>query len=148
MEHQELLNELRGRFTEETVREVVTLHVQLGHPSPQLLAKGLTEQGKDKDVVECAKLYRCGRCLARKRPPLVRVARLTSVGSFNDVVDTDIFFLLWRGKKRKVMVIMVEFSRYEVDAVITKEKAAKEIKILEKKWCSWAGPPKTCLAPT
>ena len=57
-------------------------------------------------------------------------------------MGTDAFLLRWRDTQRKLMVIMGEFSRYEVESAISKEKVALEIRVLENKWRSWAGPPK------
>ena len=45
-------------------------------------------------------------------------------------------------RKRKVIVIIDEYFRYEEDYAISKEKAAKDIKVLEKKLCTWPGPPR------
>ena len=61
---------------------------------------------------------------------------------FNEIVETDVFQIMWRGVKRFIMSILDENSRFEVDVVIRKERAKIEIKVLERHWIQWAGPMK------
>ena len=73
---------------------------------------------------------------------LFKPAKLSLAKSFNDTVDIDVFHLLWNDEKKLILSILDEYSRYEVDAVLTKEDAHEEIQALENSWISWAGPPR------
>ena len=139
IEYSELYTELLNRFEIGVVKWVAKVHDQLGHPSSAALAAALQEMKADELFVQCARLFLCEACLRRQRPKRMRVASLPRASYFNEVVDADTFFLIWKGKKKKIFSIMCENSRYEVDAVIKRELAKNEIKIFEKQWLSWAG---------
>ena len=70
----------------------------------------------------------------------MKVVALPRASYFNEVVETDIFQILWRGKTRLFMPFFDANSRFEVDAVISRERALLETKILERYWLQWAGP--------
>ena len=61
---------------------------------------------------------------------------------FNEVLDTDSMWVIWNKKKYRIMSIMDECSRYEVDVLLPTETASEERKILEEKRINWAGAPR------
>ena len=142
LEFKQFMTELRGSFDDTVIKGVARMHQQLGHPTPERLAAELTDLGYDKDHSSCARRYRCEACLKRKRPMLFKPAKLSLAKSFNDTVDIDVFHMLWNDEKKLILSILDEYSRYEVDAVLTKEDAQEEIQALENSWISWAGPPR------
>ena len=83
----------------------------------------------------------CEYCLSRQKTKSVRIVALPRALSFKQVVDIDVFHLLWNGKRRKVLTIMGEHSRFEVDAPVKKETAKTITKAIDKYWIAWAGPP-------
>ena len=74
----------------------------------------------DEDWVSCATLYQFEECLKRQRPLAVKVVALPRASYFNEVVDTDIFQVIWRGNQRLIMSMFDENSRFDVDAVISR----------------------------
>ena len=142
IEHRDILKELRAKFSVVTIRTVAKLHEQFGHPAATALAASLKDMQADEEWIACAALYVCEECLRRQRPRSVRVVSLPRATYFNEIVETDVFQVMWRGTKRFIMSILDENTRFEADAVIRKERAALEIKVLEKIWLSWAGPMK------
>ena len=113
---------------------MIKMHNQLGHPRPDRLAAELSDLKYEKEYSACARNYQCEMCLRRKRPQLFRVAKLHELTHFNHTIDTDAFYLLWHGKKGRVMSIMCEYSLYEVDSKLPQETAEQEIDVLESKW--------------
>ena len=141
-ELKESMNELRAKFPKEVIREVAKLRNQLGHLAPNKLAVALIDAKKPQEHSACARLFMRENCLRRKEPGLFRVAASPKASHFNEVLDTDSMWVIWNKKKYRIMSIMDEFSRYEVDALLPTETAAEEMKILEEKWINWAGAPR------
>ena len=146
IEMKELLKDLRQKFDLVTIRAVAKLHDQFGHPSAQALAAALTAMKADPEWIACAKLYVCETCLGRQKKSSVRIVALPRATSFNQVVDIDVFHLLWgenekKQEKRKVLTIMDEHTRFEVDQPVKKEKAKIITRAIDKYWIAWAGPP-------
>lgn len=124
-----------------TIRTVAKLHDQFGHPSAQALGAALKAMNADPDWVSCAKLYVCEYCLSRQKTKSVRIVALPRATSFNQVVDIDVFHLLWSEKRRRVLTIMDEHSRFEVDAPVKNETAKTITKSIGKYWIACAGAP-------
>ena len=102
----------------------------------------MIDTNMSKEHSACARLFLCALCLARQRPKLFRAAALRVLTHFNHTIDIDGFFILWRNIKTRILSIMCEHSRYEVDALFPKDNAAEETTLIEQKWIDWAGPPK------
>ena len=142
LEHRHVLRDIRSHFGLEVIRVVSRLHDQLGHPSPLALSRAMEGMGYDQEHVKCAKIFECEHCLRRVRPKAFRIAALPRATSFNDVVCADVMHLKYNGKKRKLLVIQDEHSRFEVDVIIKRETATNETRLWEKHWLSWCGPPR------
>eukprot|EP00959_Pyramimonas_sp_CCMP1952_P406790 8526213-Pyramimonas_sp.AAC.1 len=76
--------------------------------------------------LQCAKLFQCEVCLSRQRPRAARVAVLPKAKRFNEVANTDVYYVTWKNKERKILAMMGEFTRYEVDCPIAQETFKKE----------------------
>ena len=70
------------------------------------------------------------------------MATLYKAPHFNHTLSVDTFHLQWKGEKKKVLCMMDEFSRYEVDCEIKEETAAMEIALMESTWMRNFGYPK------
>ena len=102
IEMKELLKDLREKFDLVTIRTVAKLHDQFGHPSEQVLTADLKAMKADSNWVSSARLYVCEYCLSRQKTKSVRIVALPRASSFNQVVDMDVFHLLWNRKRRRV----------------------------------------------
>ncbi|CAK0816650.1 unnamed protein product [Prorocentrum cordatum] len=143
IEYTDVMQELLKRFNVSTIRAVKRAHVSLGHPSNAALANAMRHAGAPAEWIQCARLYQCEICLKRQRPRTARVAVLPKAKRFNEVVSTDVYYVTWKTKERKILAMMDEFTRYEVDYPIARETFKKEKKLFEKLWISWAGKPET-----
>ncbi|CAK0886983.1 unnamed protein product, partial [Prorocentrum cordatum] len=134
IEYTDVMQELMKRFNVSTIRAA---------KRAPALANAMRHAGAPAEWVQCARLYQCEICLKRQRPRTVRVAVLPKAKRFNEVVSTDVYYVTWKTKERKILAMMDEFTRYEVDYPIAKETFKKEKKLFEKLWISWAGKPET-----
>ena len=127
----------------EVLHAVARLHRQLGHPNALKLLVVLKDRKMPEEYLRVARQYRCPTCFAKKEPKAVRVATLRKAPHFNHTVSTDVFEMEFSGKKRYVLSIVDEFSRYEVDGEIEKTATAEqEISLLETLWMrSFGFPP-------
>ena len=116
--------------------------MQYNHPTRERLARELLDARLDPVLVACAKEFLCEVCLGRMRPKTVRVVAVVAENFFNDFIEMDVFYVRWNGKKRRVLTIMDEFSRFALDAAVKDEKAETECRALERYWIRWAGAPK------
>ena len=96
LEYNALYAELQSRFDINVIKWVARVHDQLGHPSPTALATALSEMGCDDIFVQCARMFVCEPCLKRRRPKSLRVAALPKATYFNEVVDADTFYVMWK----------------------------------------------------
>ena len=70
----------------------------------------------------------------------MRIVALPRATSFNQVVDIDVFHILWgenekKQQRRKVLTVMEKHTRFEVDQPVKKEKA-KIITRAINKYCA------------
>ncbi|CAK0856800.1 unnamed protein product [Prorocentrum cordatum] len=137
------MQELMKRFNVSTIRAVKRAHISLGHPSNAALATAMKHAKAPAEWLQCARLFQCEVCLSRQRPRAVRVAVLPKANRFNEVVNTDVYYVTWKNKERNILAMMDEFTRYEVDYPIAKETFKKEVQLFQKLWISWVGKPDT-----
>ena len=145
IEYRELLNQLRAKFDIKVIKEVEKMHIQLGHPGPDRLAEECIDLGKPKEVSACARQYLCEHCLRRMGPKLFKAATLRFASTFNETVDIDCFFIVFGKKqtKHRILTVMDEFSRYEIDKHMPTESVSELIRLLEEGWIEIFGAPKT-----
>ncbi|CAK0791252.1 unnamed protein product [Prorocentrum cordatum] len=95
----DVMQELMKRFNVSTIREVKRAHISLGHPSNAALATAMKHAKAPAEWLQCAKLFQCEVCLSKQRPRAVRVAVLPTAKRFNEVVNTDVYYVTcWAGK--------------------------------------------------
>ena len=143
LEYNELYQKLLDKFPLEVVKKTQRLHEHFGHPAPTALAAALQQAGCDEHIVKRARCFTCEDCLKMQRPKEVRIAALPRAGDFIQIVDMDVFHVMWRGRRRLALTIMDEHSRLERDIDIDGKTAQNEIKALETQWIPWAGTPHT-----
>ncbi len=80
------------------------------------------------------------RGLPEAAAPEERTSRGIEHGKgFNDVVDMDAYHVLVGRKKFKVLALLDEYTRYEVDQVIGREACGSVVNALVKGWTSTFG---------
>ena len=115
--------------------DILKMHKGLGHPSQSALEKMIKASGHfNKHVNDILnKIYQsCETCLKHaKSKAKPKVAPPTA----HDVNDTMSIDLRFYGKKRKIILYMVdEFSRYVTAAVIKDKKGETVVKAILDKW--------------
>ena len=128
----DLLKALRKKHADATIKQVKKYHDQLGHPSNARLMKALKDTGATDLVISCAREYACEACLKRQRPRAPRVVSLPTARQLNDIVDMDTYYVKAGAKKYKVLALMDEHTRYEVDQLIRRETSDNVVKSLVK----------------
>ena len=135
----DLLKALRRKHADATIKQVKKYHEQLGHPSNAKLVNALKDTGATTAVVSCAREFACEACLKRQRPRAPRIVALATAKAFNDIVDMDTYHLKVGNKKYKVLALMDEYTRYEVDHLIRKETSGNVVRSLVKGWVNAFG---------
>ena len=142
LQHIEQNKELVKLGGVEALKSVAMLHRQLGHPNGAKLVEAIKERQLPFSYVQVARKYRCPTCISKSQPKAVKVATLYKAPHFNHTLSVDTFHLMWKGEKKKVLCMLDEFSRYEVDCEIKEEVAAMEIALMESTWMRAYGFPK------
>ena len=135
----DLLKALRKKHADVTIKQVKKYHDQLGHPSNIKLMAALKDIGATAAVISCAREYACEACLKRQRPRAARIVALASAKAFGDVVDMDTYHIKHGTKKYKVLALMDEYTRYEVDHLIKKETSGNVVRSSVKGWVNTFG---------
>lgn len=114
----------------------------VGHPNGAKLVLAVKERNLPDDYVAVARRYKRPQCLAKAQPKSVRVATLQKPPHFNHTVAIDGFYTQWKEEKKAVLTVLDEFSRYEMDMLISEENAEMEIALLNSSWMMRFGFPK------
>lgn len=75
---------LKAEVGSQVFSYVARLHKNLGHPSPEVLQRMLTEVQATSDVLKAAKEYICPKCHERKPPAGVPPASGLTARTFGD----------------------------------------------------------------
>ena len=110
------------------------MHVNLGHPNPKRPADELKDQNYSQEHLHCVRDYACDEFYKARRPRLHKAARIADNTHFNYSISVDTFFALYQEEPNKILSILDDYSRYEVDAEINQETARRQIDILETQW--------------
>jgi hypothetical protein len=117
------------------------LHINLGHPTSEKLARHLAEANAQQHLVDGAKDYLCGSCAERQRPSLTTPGNLKDAKEFNERVSIDGFD--WKGKQGQnyyVIHILDEATRFHL-GLRTQRNIQSTLKTLHNIWFQWAGYP-------
>ena len=125
--------------------QIRRLHHNLGHPSPLKLANFLKERHSDSALVQGALDFQCDSCAETKSGPDVsRPATIHENLGFNQVVGMDT--ATWTsqaGKRFQFSHIIDEGTLFHVGAPVISADAESQVRIFERHWMLWAGPPQT-----
>ena len=123
--------------------ELRRIHVNLGHPSPDVLARHLQAAKADSRLVAAAREYQCDSCLESTQPLHQRPSKLPPVKEFNDLVGIDGFYFKSKsGHRAYVLHAIDEASCFQQGRRAVSRLASDALQALNDFWISWAGPPK------
>ena len=165
-EHVQKNRELRRKVGRRAFEYVQRLHKNLGHVTPEVLAKMLGEVLATDDVITAAKEYICPVCYARKRPAQVPPSSSLKSTEFNQRIQVDTHWILCeessvrerepapgtpaarrkdRGEltgRQCVMTIVDHATRYCSVRILKAETAEEFTKGVERCWFKHFGAPK------
>ena len=125
-------------LTPEEKSDLIRLHRNLGHPSPQKVAEHLQTAKAFPHIIAAAKDYVCDACVESTTPRHQRPSKLHDPQEFNDTVGLDTFY--WRGSAGFQVHILhvIESSCFQAGKGITDHA----ISVFRDSWTHWAGVPK------
>ena len=165
-EHVQKNRELRRKVGRRAFEYVQRLHKNLGHVTPEVLAKMLGEVLATDDVITAAKEYICPMCYARKKPAQVPPGSALKTTEFNQRIQVDTHWILCeessvrerepapgtpaarrkdRGElsgRQCVMTIVDHATRYCAVRILKAETAEEFTKGVERCWFKHFGSPK------
>ena len=118
------------------------LHLNLGHPDPNVLAEHLKTHQAAPHVVEAAREYVCDACVESVGRKHQRPAKLHEPRDFNDLVGIDGFY--WSGSKGfrvHVFHCIDESSLFHLGRRCETRNTDQVIDTWSNFWTSWAGDP-------
>ena len=118
------------------------LHLNLGHPDPNVLAEHLRTHQAAPHVVEAAREYVCDACVESVGRKHQRPAKLHEPRDFNDLVGIDGFY--WSGSKGfrvHVFHCIDESSLFHLGRRCETRNTDQVIDTWSNFWTSWAGDP-------
>ena len=118
------------------------LHVNLGHPDPNVLAEHLKAQKAADHVVAAAKEFVCDACVESVGRKHQRPAKLHDARDFNDLIGMDGFY--WsgtRGFRVHVFHCIDEASLFHLGRRCETRNPDRVIETWTEFWSSWAGDP-------
>ena len=115
------------------------IHNNLGHPSPETLARHLKAANESPSLIEAALDFQCDVCLESTEPRHQRPSKLPEPRDFNDLIGIDgFFFKSQSGYRAYAIHALDEASCFRAPSRLGDH--AKQA--LNDFWISWAGPPK------
>ncbi|CAE7883123.1 ISU1, partial [Symbiodinium necroappetens] len=134
--------ELKQQVGRQAYSYVARLHKNLGHPSPNVLARMLEEVQDTENVITCAKHYLCAGCLKRKKPAGVPPASGLNAREFNERLMLDSAWIDTSDGRMCVLTIMCQATRFVTIRVLGSEQSKELLKGLERAWIKHFGVPK------
>ncbi|OLP94024.1 EF-hand domain-containing protein 1 [Symbiodinium microadriaticum] len=121
---------------------VAHLHVTLGHPSNERLARMLVLSGGQKSVVELANNLRCQVCSMVQPPHAMPQVAYTKPKQFNERVSGDTFFV-WdqAGTKFAVTHFIDGLTDYHLGDLTDRPDSSFSREVLQDLWYATFGPP-------
>lgn len=117
------------------------LHVNLGHPTSEKLARHLREHNSQPEIVEGARDYLCASCAERSKPQLSTPGTLKDATEFNEQISLDAFeFTSKSGYTAHVLHMIDESTRFHIGQRC-QPSCSQFIEIIKQNWIQWAGAP-------
>ena len=76
---------------------------------------------------------------------LEKPSSLPQASHFNQILEAGTFHIKWNDEKRRALAVLDVYSRFEINAVITRETEEQEIRVLQDQWVNIFGPPELIL---
>ena len=125
--------------------QIRRIHHNLGHPATDRFVKFLKERHADPRIVRGAADFQCDSCTETKRGhETTRPAAIHDDLGFNQVVGVDT--CVWTsstGQQFSFTHVIDEGTLFHVGAPVTSADTETQIRIFERIWLLWAGPPQT-----
>ena len=136
-----------AKLPENTQREIIKIHKNLGHPDNKLLQRVLRDQKWEPEIVDSIGDFQCPACFETQRPKLARPGHLTESREFNDLVLID--GIKWTNKtgKQFYFVHMLDAGTNFQVAFLSDDRSSKSmIEGIKLRWFAWAGPPRQLMS--
>jgi len=122
------------------------LHINLGHPSNNSLARAIRLSGGSDATVAAAQSYRRSVCSRLRGPSPALPARLNPYREFGDCVALDLFELADYNGYRQLFLNCVDLAtRFQIVAAVESRSPSVVFHGFMQNWCRWAGPPNSVL---
>ena len=100
-------------------REILKIHRNLGHPTPNELGRALRHANAKRNIVRWAvKELRCPTCEARVRPSAKRPAALPRCLKFNEVIGADLVHFDDFGFKKILLNVVCWGTGYQMACTV------------------------------
>ena len=122
--------------------QIIKMHKNLGHPSPDRLAKALQSAGYPHSFAHAAFDYQCTACAQCSPPKVQRPAHLKPMMDFNHKIYLD--GVEWTNNQGNSMYfyhVIDGGSNYHVAYVAPSHTTKDAIGLLHQHWLCWAGAP-------
>ena len=136
------IRELKKKVGARAVDYVARLHKNLGHPSPEVLVKMLTEVQATENVLQAAREYVCRNCYHRAKPFQVPPSGGISSTTFGNRLVVDSSWIQLETGRQCVLTMCDEATRYIAVRILQSEKSTEFVKGLERTWVRHFGLPK------
>ena len=123
------------------------LHKNLGHPSPQVLAQVLRQQGYPSHLVRGLEDMKCSTCIQHQAPKIQRPATLKSELDFGDKISVD--GITWHNKSKDRFHFyhyIDHGTNYHTATIAPNRTTEWAMEKITAGWLSWAGPPNEVVA--
>ena len=124
--------ELKKKVGARAVDYVARLHKNLGHPSPEVLVKMLTEVQATENVLQAAREYVCRNCYHRAKPFQVPPSGGISSTTFGNRLVVDSSWIQLEAGRQCVLTMCDEATRYIAVRILQSEKSTEFVKGLER----------------
>ena len=126
---------------------LLRLHKNLGHPSPQVLAQVLRQQGYPSHLIKGLEDMKCSTCIQQQAPKIQRPATLKSELDFGDKISVD--GITWHNKTNNRFHFyhyIDHGTNYHTATIAPNRTTEWAMEKLTAGWLSWAGPPNEVIA--
>ena len=126
---------------------LLRLHKNLGHPSPQVLAQVLRQQGYPSHLIRGLEDMKCSTCIQHQAPKIQRPATLKSELDFGDKISVD--GITWHNKNKERFHFyhyIDHGTNYHTATIAPNRTTEWAMEKITVGWLSWAGPPNEVVA--
>ena len=142
-EHAGKMIDLHVEGKAEALRVVQKLHRNLGHPSTKSLVELLQSRNASEAVIQIAGSYVYAACQRYRKPNQPAPATLSDVESFNQKVQSDVFWIKDGKTKYPILSNIDMATKYQTATLLRQEKTDDFITGFERSWIAHFGPPAT-----